>query len=671
MKRLLAILLIVTMLISVAPMAFALDIPDINVQDIDTQKLQLAIEQFSKFVDGKLDGSDAPAYDASKGEYEVNCGSYYVALGDSTGTGMAAGPNGENPEGYGNYGYKTVVPESFAYKLAKKLDLDIETQYIQLALAGMRTNDLRYVLDESFTPDEYTLDCTLSRINNHTGGLDIMRADYKEALAKADLVTLSIGSCNVSDFFSTQVKGAAANLLKSCEELMNLLNGNMGAQIRPVVDEYLNLEASYYAMDWDSYLDAEGMKHVEAVLGEVKAVLAEVGVPEVYTLDVGKMIQPMMDEQFGPGIVSLNILMDIPIHQLAADMVEFYLYGYATHALSYIPVVEKIHEMSDAQLVVLSQYNSMDDMIIAFEDMEIPLGQFSGQLCKIMSDCISAAAGQFDSTAYVEIFGVESNIDRKLKENGNVVELTAYLSSLAGGIADFHATGAGQTYMAEQVYKALKVTRGNHVWDGNVCSVCGAAKGDEGGEHDNCVADIFSDIKAEAWYHDSICYVYNENLMKGMSADKFSPSTATSRAMIVTTLYRMEGSPAVTGENGFEDVKAGAWYADAITWASENGIVNGLGNGIFGPNKDVTREQLAAMLYRYAEYKGMDVSEKATLEGFTDVGEIHGWALDAMKWANAAELINGRSETTINPLNNTMRSELATLLYRWNTELAK
>jgi len=157
--------------------------------------------------------------------------------------------------------------------------------------------------------------------------------------------------------------------------------------------------------------------------------------------------------------------------------------------------------------------------------------------------------------------------------------------------------------------------------------------------------------------------------MIGMSDDIFAPSTTTSRAMIVTTLYRLEGSPAVTGENTYKDVKDDVWYTDAIIWATENGIVNGYGNGLYGPHHDVTREQIATMLYRYADYKGVIVDDTTDLAEYTDVDEISAWALDAMKWANAIELIEGRTETTLNPKDNTMRSELATLLYRWCHEI--
>ena len=159
--------------------------------------------------------------------------------------------------------------------------------------------------------------------------------------------------------------------------------------------------------------------------------------------------------------------------------------------------------------------------------------------------------------------------------------------------------------------------------------------------------------------------------MIGISDTIFAPSPVTGRAMIVTALYRLEGSPAVTGENPYTDVKNGVWYTDAIIWATENGIVNGIGNGKFGPNLDVTREQIATMFYRYAEYKGMDVSAKVDLSKYTDADQIHSWALDAMQWANAVGLINGRSATTLNPLDNTMRSEHATLLYRWCTDIGK
>ncbi len=137
------------------------------------------------------------------------------------------------------------------------------------------------------------------------------------------------------------------------------------------------------------------------------------------------------------------------------------------------------------------------------------------------------------------------------------------------------------------------------------------------------------------------------------------------RAMLVTVLYRLEGTPPITGTNGFTDVKGGQWYTNAVIWANENGIVEGYGNSLFGVNDNITREQIAAILYRYAVYKGYDVSAASNLTGYTDAGKISSWALGALKWANAEGFVNGRTSTTLVPAGAATRAEVATIFMRF------
>ena len=181
----------------------------------------------------------------------------------------------------------------------------------------------------------------------------------------------------------------------------------------------------------------------------------------------------------------------------------------------------------------------------------------------------------------------------------------------------------------------------------------------------DCPSAGFTDFDPNAWYHESVDYAVANGLMKGMSPTTFEPNTATTRAMIVTMLWRLEGEPVVNAANPFDDVADGVWYTDAIIWAAENGIVEGYGNGKFGPNDDITREQLATIMYRYAKYKGYDVSASADLSGYTDVDKIGSWALDAMKWANAEGLIKGRTETTLVPQGKATRAETAAIFMRF------
>jgi len=182
--------------------------------------------------------------------------------------------------------------------------------------------------------------------------------------------------------------------------------------------------------------------------------------------------------------------------------------------------------------------------------------------------------------------------------------------------------------------------------------------------------DPFDDVEEADWFYEEVKYAFENGLMNGTAANMFSPNTNLSRAMIVTILYRLEGEPTVTSSEPFNDVAAGQWYTDAIVWASTNGIVEGYGNSKFGPNDDITREQLATILCRYAAWTGLDTSETANLSGYTDAGQISDWALDAMKWANAERLITGRTATTLVPAGTATRSEAATILMRFMSRYA-
>ncbi|MBR0105180.1 MAG: S-layer homology domain-containing protein, partial [Firmicutes bacterium] len=182
--------------------------------------------------------------------------------------------------------------------------------------------------------------------------------------------------------------------------------------------------------------------------------------------------------------------------------------------------------------------------------------------------------------------------------------------------------------------------------------------------HD-CPSAKFTDVDENAWYHEYIDYVVEKSLMQGIQDNLFAPNVTTSRAMIVTILYRLEGQPVVTGENPFDDVPIGVWYDSAVMWANANGIVEGYGNGKFGPKDLITREQFAAIMYRYANFKGYDTSKTADLRTYADVSDISDWAVPAVKWANAENLITGRTATTLVPRGNATRAEAAAILMRF------
>ena len=177
----------------------------------------------------------------------------------------------------------------------------------------------------------------------------------------------------------------------------------------------------------------------------------------------------------------------------------------------------------------------------------------------------------------------------------------------------------------------------------------------------------FVDVPLDSWYYDGVSYVYENGLMTGTSATTFAPDMTTTRSMVATILWRLEGSPVVDYAMTFTDVDSSTWYTEAVRWAASEGIITGYGNGNFGPNDSITREQMATMLYRYAQYKGYDVSvgENTNILSYTDFAELGEYAVAAMQWAVGADIINGTSASTLSPRGNATRAEVAVILMRY------
>ena len=182
----------------------------------------------------------------------------------------------------------------------------------------------------------------------------------------------------------------------------------------------------------------------------------------------------------------------------------------------------------------------------------------------------------------------------------------------------------------------------------------------------------FIDVRGDDWFYDDVAYVYENGLMNGTSETTFSPYISTTRGMIVTILYRMEGRPAVLEACPFTDVKAGAYYERAIVWAAENGIVKGYGNGCFGPDDQITREQMAAILYRYAKNRGLDVSvgENTNILSYDDALDISEYAVPAMQWACGAQIIHG-ADGRLTPGAKATRAQVAAILHRFCENVLK
>lgn len=179
----------------------------------------------------------------------------------------------------------------------------------------------------------------------------------------------------------------------------------------------------------------------------------------------------------------------------------------------------------------------------------------------------------------------------------------------------------------------------------------------------------FDDVSSSAWYADAVEYVVSNGVMNGTGDTTFEPDAALSRSMMVQVLYNMENKPAAS-DAAFIDVADNAWYADAVAWAAENKIVNGVEENQFAPDDNITREQMAAILYRYAQYKGQDVSARADMNAYTDFAEISSYAEPMLAWAVSEGLITGSSDTTLSPAGNATRAEVAVVLMRYLQQIS-
>ncbi len=231
-----------------------------------------------------------------------------------------------------------------------------------------------------------------------------------------------------------------------------------------------------------------------------------------------------------------------------------------------------------------------------------------------------------------------------------------------------HCSVCGEVLVAQKEIPAK-----GHSYANGVCTVCGAKDPDYNAPETPWV-NPFKDVVEGQWYYEGVKFASQKGLFNGTAADTFSPNDPMTRGMLVTVLWRLDGKTAPKAAASFTDVDAKAYYAEAVAWASENGVVNGIGNNRFDPEGKVTREQIAAILYRYAEKKGIDVSKRADLSVFPDAASVSSYAREALSWAVSHELINGLAEggkSYLAPQGNATRAQVATILARYAQNIVK
>ncbi len=288
------------------------------------------------------------------------------------------------------------------------------------------------------------------------------------------------------------------------------------------------------------------------------------------------------------------------------------------------------------------------------DDYEDRVARIYGIFEPLHSQSSSSGGGGNSSIYYKLIFDTNggSSISGITKSSGTKIDLEKYEPEKEG----FAFTGWYSDRELTDKITSIKLLKNTTVYAGWKAI------------EENPITDEFpfADVDTDDWFFEDVAYVYENGLMSGTSADTFSPETATTRGMIVTILYRLEGEPEISGSCAFDDVKSGSYYENAIAWAAANGIVSGYDNGLFGPDDAITREQLATILYRYTQYKGLDVSVggDTNILSYNDALDISEYAVPAMQWLCGEGIMSG-SDGNLMPMGNATRAQVAAFLHRF------
>ena len=530
------------------------------------------------------------------------------------------------------------------------------------------------------THGDVTVDCvaTYTAIGDEVEGLaEELGLQPGKLSEKTALVTVDFDGEELSAFVNAQIAGMIAEVIdKAVKDNATLAswlyNPTFGPMIQAELDKMgIDLDAKMAPLAWDKYLDETAISVKDETLAGIATVLKDHdAMMETYTLDVGEMIESVL-----PQGITIDCIVEIPVAQLVIAAVDNLLYAYVDTAAKCVATIEGVREKApEAEVVILGLTDAAEELQIKIGNMAIDLGEYED------------AIGTFANAhyfAYALLNG--ENTTFVAEKDAEAICAALNVTNLGHAWGAWTDNGDG-THSRVCANDASHVETDDHDFTDGDC-VCGAKKpvedddDNKGGgssrdwhcptcKSNTCHSAAFSDLDLDAWYHAYTDYVLCKGYMVGMSATTFEPSTATTRAMLVTTLYRIAGAPAVTGQQTFTDVADGQWYSDAILWAQQNDIVLGYGDGTFGPMNAITREQIAAIFCRYAEMKGMNVGKTADLSKYTDAVEISAWAVDYMEWAVASGMMEGRSAKTLAPLADTTRAEAAALLERWCEEIA-
>jgi hypothetical protein len=344
----------------------------------------------------------------------------------------------------------------------------------------------------------------------------------------------------------------------------------------------------------------------------------------------------------------------------------------------------------NAKAINVSVPKASAEMLAAQKDMSVSIETKSGQVnipAQAMDSIVKEAKGSDISItiALKEKSEVKDVAASKLMENKSAVAVEVKIESAGRQITKFASPieimlpvnekfEVGKAYPVTQI--SADGTKSNSI--GKCVNIGGKLYIKLSTDHlsifvvsPEAATDMpFTDVQGH-WAYEAIKYAFENKLMLGVSDDKFSPQGTLSRAMLTTILYRVEKEPKIAEAAKYKDVEANAWYANAVAWASREGIVAGYSESTFAPNDQITREQMAAMLQRYSKYKKLDANKSKDLSSYKDVKDVSDWASEAVKWSVAEELIAGRTKETLVPKGTATRAEAATILKRYMENILK
>jgi len=317
----------------------------------------------------------------------------------------------------------------------------------------------------------------------------------------------------------------------------------------------------------------------------------------------------------------------------------------AGFALNYKKLMDTIYEINpDCTIVALGMFNPFGDVSLLGLDA-VKAGQLYDVAIEMVNQIIKNASPSSDCDyRYVDIMDCPMRgIDGGL--------LTNPIGVYTGIFNNLHPMEEGHAWIAQQILDTLGSDFSLNLGNAGTPST-----------------GRFVDVNSSDWFYTAVNYVADHNYMVGTTDNTFEPYTNLTRAMVVQILYAIEGWPS-SGSNAFSDVPDGEWYTNAVNWAASNSIVAGMGDGTFAPNADVTREQLATILYGYAKYKNADTALSGDVAKFADQGQISDWAVDGLKWAVGHGVIAGKDNNQLDPLGTATRAEMAQMIYRLMTEV--